>query len=173
MKLGRLKPLEIGYVAKVFGLRGELKLGLHWEGSDALEHVRRVVLTKGEHTRAFSVQAVRGTAKSPIIQLEGISDRSGAEPWKGASVGVNRGDLPPLKPGEYYLSDLVGATVTAPDGVVGIVEEVGIHPSVDTLVIRAPDGGLLEQPLVDEWLSEVDAEAGRVVLANREGLIDG
>jgi 16S rRNA processing protein RimM len=167
-----LKLLEIGYVAKVFGLNGELKLGLHWEGSDALEHARDVVLSKGDRSVEFALSGVRGTSKAPIIRLEGVDDRTQAEAWKGAAVSVERQQLPPLEPGEYYLSDLVGAQVTDSEGTVGAVEAIGIHPSVDTLVIRTPDGKLVEQPLVDEWLEEVDAVGRRVVLTSREGLIE-
>lgn len=164
--------LEIGYVAKAHGLRGELKLGLHWEGSDALSHVSVVALALGDRTESFPLVAVRGTPQAPIVELGGIVDRTQAEGWKGAAVAVDRADLPPLEPGEYYLNDLVGAQVSAPDGVVGVVEGIGVHPSVDSLLIRTPDGRLLQQPLVDEWLAEVDARAGRVVLQSREGLID-
>jgi ribosomal 30S subunit maturation factor RimM len=69
------------------------------------------------------------------------------------------------------LADLVGATVTAPDGIVGTVVEVALHPSVDALVIETPDGGRLEQPLLDHWLSAVDPSGKSIVLTSRDGLM--
>jgi ribosomal 30S subunit maturation factor RimM len=76
-----------------------------------------------------------------------------------------------LAAGEYYLSDLVGAEVVAPDGVVGKVVELGLHPSVDTLIIETADGTRVEQPMVETWVKSVDTTGGRVELSSRDGLI--
>jgi hypothetical protein len=47
-----------------------------------------------------------------------------------------------------------------------------MDPSVDTAVIRTPDGRSVEQPLVEAWLDEVDLEARVVRLSSRDGLVD-
>jgi ribosomal 30S subunit maturation factor RimM len=69
------------------------------------------------------------------------------------------------------LCDLVGATVVAPDGVVGEVVEVRVHPSVDTLVLRSRDGALLEQPIAEPWIASVDVEKKRVELTSTDGIV--
>jgi hypothetical protein len=47
-----------------------------------------------------------------------------------------------------------------------------VHPSVDTLVIRRPDGKLVELALLPAFVEKIDAKARRVELANRDGLIE-
>ena len=86
-------------------------------------------------------------------------------------MSVPRSALPPLEPGEYYLCDLVGAKVVAPGAEVGEVVEVRAHPSVDTIVVKTPDGTLLEQPLTDPWVVSVDAENKLVELSTLDWLI--
>jgi ribosomal 30S subunit maturation factor RimM len=90
---------------------------------------------------------------------------------RDAEVVVERSLLPAPSAGEYYLADLVGAHVRAPDGDVGVVESIGIYPSADSLVIRTPSGERVEQPLEGGQVESIDIEAREVVLNSRQGLI--
>jgi 16S rRNA processing protein RimM len=166
-----LNPLELGTLAKAHGLRGELKVTLYWSESEALRVGSRVVLRSASQQGTFEVRSLRGSGRKRVIGFSGIEDRDAAERWQGAVLLVERGELPPLGAGEYYLADLVGAEVFAPDGRVGRVSRVTLHPSVDVLVIEAEDGSEQELPLLDHWLSEVDVEGRRIVLTSRDGLL--
>lgn len=153
------------------GLRGELKVRLHWQGSTALSEVESVQLGEGALARPYQVEWARPGPHGVLVKLAGIDDRDAAASLKGAPLAVSRSALPPLEPGEYYLSDLVGAQVVGPDGPVGEVVEVRTHPSVDCLAVRLPDGRVLEQPLSAPWIEAVDTQTGRVVLSSTEGLV--
>jgi 16S rRNA processing protein RimM len=167
-----LRPVEIGTVARAHGVRGEVRIRLHWADSHALETVRSVWIGRpGAEPREYRVASVRAVAKAALVQLDGIADRDAAERLRGSIVSVPRDVLPPLEPGEYYLCDLVGARVVAPEGEVGRVVEVRVHPSVDSVVVETPDGRQLEQPLVEPWLDEVDAEGGIVRLTTTDGMV--
>lgn len=153
------------------GLRGELKVRLHWQGSTALSEVESVQLGEGALARPYQVEWARPGPHGVLVKLAGIDDRDAAASLRGAPLAVSRSALPPLEPGEYYLSDLVGAQVVGPDGPVGEVVEVRTHPSVDCLAVRLPDGRVLEQPLSAPWIEAVDTRTGRVVLSSTEGLV--
>lgn len=156
---------------KPHGLGGELKVRLHWDESDALDRVESVVVRVGDEERQLVLESVRPSPPGVLLKLESIDDRDAAETLRDALIFVPRDALPPLAPGEYYLSDLVGLTVVGPDGIVGEVVEVRTHPSVDAAVVRLPDGKLVEQPLVEPWLEEVDLEGQKLVLSSLEGLV--
>src|SRR5690606_39102777 len=123
------------------------------------------------------ITSVRATGKGVLLGLEGVTDCDGAEALRGYRLFVERAALPPLEPGEYYLADLVGCAVELSAGAeggprkIGVVRQVRPDPSVDTLVIEAPDGGLVEQPLGDSWVASVDVASRRVELSNEDGLI--
>jgi 16S rRNA processing protein RimM len=166
-----LKTVEIGRVLRPHGLRGELKVRLHWDGSTTLSDVESVVIGEADQTRTLAVESVRPGPKGALLKLAGIDDCDAAQALAGAPVSVPRSALPALEAGEYYLSDLIGAEVWSPEGRVGEVIEVRLHPSIDSLVVRRSDGSVLEQALTEPWLESVDVEAGRVTLTSTEGLV--
>ncbi len=166
-------PLELGFVARPHGVRGELKVKLHHENGTTLFEVGKVLLgLSGADPVEHELSSVRRAGKHVLVGLVGVESRDAAESWRGARVLVDRRWLPELEPGEYYLADLVGCTVTGPSGTLGVVEAVQTHPTLDSLVIRTPDGRALEQPLIDAWLERVDTAARLVVLSSEDGLID-
>lgn len=166
--------IAIGRVARAHGLRGELRVELHYAGSDALEHVDELWLSERPDEAAAAlrqaIEYARPVPKAYLVKLEGISDRNAAEALRGRAVWVSRAALPEDE-GEYYLVDLIGAKVIGPEGDVGTVVEVATHPSVDALVIRLLDGRVLEQPLTDDWVKRVSVAEKLVELASLEGLI--
>jgi 16S rRNA processing protein RimM len=164
--------LEIGYLGKPHGLRGELRLALHNPDGDALDCVERLVVRLRGEFETLQLEAIRGGSSPAIVAFTGVESRNDAERLKGATVFVYRAELPPLEPGEYYLSDLVGATVVGPNGDVGQVVELALYPTVDSLVIRGVTGQRLEQPLVEPWLESVDAAAKVIRLRSLDGLIE-
>jgi 16S rRNA processing protein RimM len=167
-----LTLVEIGRVTRPHGVRGEVRVQLHWAGSDTLENVDEITLVPRRGPPAvYRVLSARHADKAVLLRLEGVGDRDRAEALRGAGVSVPRELLPPVEDGEYYLCDLIGAAVVAPSGPVGEVVEIRVHPSVDTLVIKAPDGTLLEQAIVEPWILSVDTARKVVELSSTDGLI--
>lgn len=168
-----MSVLEFGRVGKPHGLSGELKIAAFWSESRALLDVPRVLLRfpSGEE-REFQVLRARPANKLTLLTLEGVADRTAAEALKGAIVVVEREFLPPLAAGEYYLADLIGASVVGPSGELGRVVRVVTHPTVDSIVIRLSDGREVEQPLLEPWLVGVNSEAKTVELSSTEGFVE-
>lgn len=171
-------PLELGVILKPHGLRGEVKVKLHFAGSDSFDHARHVLLVAPDGKRSTRrVLSVRPTGKAILLGLEGVDDCNAAEALRGSRLLVERSELPPLEPGEYYLADLVGCRVELTEAgggprLIGVVKQVRPDPSVDTLVIEKPDGTTVEQPLGDAWVGAVDVAARHIELLNEDGLIE-
>jgi 16S rRNA processing protein RimM len=167
-----LTLVELGRVTRPHGIRGEVRVQLHWAGSDTLEQVREVTLCRGtESLGVRRVEAARRADKAVLLRFAGVRDRDAAEALRGLAVCVPRESLPAPEEGEYYLCDLVGAKVVAPSGTIGQVTEVRVHPSVDTLVIRSPEGKLFEQVIAEPWIVRVDTVERVVELSSEDGLI--
>lgn len=168
-----MKTIELGYVTRPHGIRGELKVKLHFEQSDALFEVRSVLLAKGEREpEAYDVDVVRRAGKGVLLALKGVSTRDAAEQLAGARVCIDRHELPALPSDEYYLVDVIGCQVHGPDGPLGVVQAIATHPTVDALVIATPEGRVVEQPLDDHWIERVSIQERLVVLRTLDGLID-
>jgi 16S rRNA processing protein RimM len=164
--------IEIGRIARAHGVRGWVKAHVYWSGSDALLEVGSVlVAAKGEPAAWRDIEEARRADRTVLLKLAGVNDRDAAEALRGATLALERSQLPPLEDGEYYLCDLVGAKVIVAGSLYGEVVEVRTHPTLDSIVIRTSDGKLVEQPLTEPWLESVDAGAGEVTLANLDGVI--
>lgn len=168
-----MKTLEIGRIVKPHGLRGEAKVQLHWSASRALSVVTAVIARRpGELDRVYPIERVRGEDRATLLKLGGVDTLEQAETLRGMTLHVRADELPPLAPGEYYLSDLVGAEVFVGAEELGTVVEVRPYPTVDVMVIENAEGRRFEQPIVDCWLEEVDVARRAVRLVSKDGLVD-
>ena len=80
-------------------------------------------------------------------------------------------DESPDDPEEFYDHQLVGLTAEDPEGrPLGQVTDV-LHGAQDLLQIRTPDGRDTLVPFVAALVPEVDLPGGRVVVADRPGLV--
>ncbi len=156
--------VEVGYVARPHGVRGELRVVLHNPTSESLADVDALWL--GE--QAFAVKTSRATQGAWLLRLGGVDDRDAADALKGKPVKVERSSLG-LRDGEFLLVDLVGCKVFLRDGTPWgevVALETGLQ---DRLVIR--DGGIERLlPAVPIFFVEIDADGGRLIVDPPEGL---
>jgi 16S rRNA processing protein RimM len=163
--------LEIGRIGAPHGLKGDVHVTLYFAESDALAPGARAWLVLATGARELTLRSFRPHGRGWVAGFEGFADRDRALELRGARLEVERGLLPPLGDGEYYLVDLVGAMAIGPDGPVGEVIGIRSHPSVASLELKLLDGRIAEQPLAPPWIARVDAAAGRIELASLDGLV--
>lgn len=142
--------VSVGRVGKPHGIAGAFVVE---NASDAPERfaVGAVLHVGGE--RAEVVESKRAGGR-PVIRL----DREAA---RGAALEVDRDALPPPKPGEYYVFQLVGLDVEGADGT-RLGQVTTVEPGVANDVLELDSGLLL--PLVEACVREVDLEARRIVV---------
>ena len=159
--------IEIGGIARAHGIRGEVVIVTHDPASETLGRVERIYID-GLPRR---VAAARDTQRGWLVLLEGTTTRTEAETLRGRSVEVDRDDLE-LEEEDVLLHDLVGCEVRLPDGTPwGVIAAIDADPAglQDRLVIHH---GEVERllPLVDQFVTAIDLEAGIVTIDPPEGL---
>ena len=164
--------LEIGVIVKPHGIRGALKVRLHWSESAAFGELSKVtvVLPSGEGSVA-QIEALARAGDFLVLNLRGVCTRIDAEKLRAARLLVNRTQLPELKPGEFYLADLVGASAVLPDGVLGRIVSVKVHPTVDTAVIVGAEGNEMELVLDEAWVDGFDPDSRILSISSADGII--
>jgi len=108
-----------------------------------------------------------------LVSLEGVTDRTAAEAWRGkdAWARVPAGEVP-ADTDEYYDRQLLGLEVRDASGAgVGRVTGVLHLPAQDVLAV-ATAGGERLVPFVRELVPVVDLSAGYVQVADVGGLLD-
>jgi 16S rRNA processing protein RimM len=97
----------------------------------------------------------RTSSGRPVIRVEPPVDR-------GAVLEVERDQLPPTEPDEWYAFELVGLAVVEETGrALGTV--TGVAPGVANDVLELDSGVLL--PMVEDCVRDVDVAGGRITVA--------
>jgi 16S rRNA processing protein RimM len=159
-------PVEIGVIVRPHGVRGAVKVRLHNPDTSLVRRGARLLLD-GRPVRLVEVQPLPD-CRYCIVHLEGVADCDAAEALRNQPLSVRRADLPPLKPGEYYHVEVIGARVETPAGqVIGTVAGI-LTTNVDVLEVRRPDGSEVLIPVRDPYVLSIDRQHGVIVAVEPE-----
>jgi 16S rRNA processing protein RimM len=167
----------IGRIGKPHGIRGEVTVEVRTDEPD-----RR--FTPGATVRVerpngapapwpeLTVEATRWHQSALLVRFEELPDRTTADTARGVLLHASvPADESPDDPDEFYDHQLVGLAAHDPDGrALGEVTAV-LHGAQDLLQVRTPDGRDALVPFVEALVPVVDVAGGRVVIADRPGLI--
>ena len=108
-----------------------------------------------------------------LATFEELADRNAAEAARGILLHVTLDPAEsPDDPDEFYDHQLVGLAAYDVDGApLGEVRGLVHGGAQDLLTVRTPDGRDALVPFVKALVPEVDVAGGRVVIADRPGLV--
>jgi 16S rRNA processing protein RimM len=164
----------VGRVGKPHGIRGEVTVELRTDEPDRRFVDGTVLITETPRgTRStLTVERTRWHQGVLLVHFEGVGDRTAAEAARGTMlIAEVDPDESPEDPEEFYDHQLVGLRVEDTDGAErGEVTGV-LHGAQDLLQVRTPKGPVLV-PFVTALVPTVDVAGGRVVVADRPGLLE-
>jgi len=167
----------VGRIGKAHGLRGDVTINVRTDEPErrfAPGAVLVVEAPSGSATtlRSLTVASSRWHSSVLLVRFEEVPDRTAAEAVRGILLHASiPADESPEDPDEFYDHQLVGLTAYDLEGVVlGEVASL-VHGAQDLLAIRATDGRDTLVPFVKALVPEVDVAGGRVVVADRPGLV--
>lgn len=163
---------QFGTVVGTHGLRGDLKVRPLTDGSLSLLEAGtlRVRRRDGVELEAHPVVA-RPHKNQILLRLEGFESIEAAQELVGAEIRMPLADLPEAEAEESYWFELEGLQVhDRVRGEIGTLEEIFTTAAHDIFVVRGPRGETLI-PAVDQFIVEVDADAGILWVDLPEGLV--
>jgi 16S rRNA processing protein RimM len=162
----------LGKIAKVHGLRGEVKIYSYSGQPENFYDYHEIVLvdSAGNLTVPFDVVKVRVQGKMAITQLSSVTHRNRAEEIVGLGVLVQKHRLPDTAEDEYYwyqyegkfIQDLAGETI-------GRVESLFNNGAQDILVVKSEAGEILI-PVTKSIIVQETADA--LIVDPPAGLLD-
>lgn len=168
----------VGRIGKPHGIRGEVTLDVRTDEPErrfAPGTTLRAEAPAGADRRpsSLTVSRARWHQSTLLVTFEELADRSAAEAARGTVLHATIGhDETPEDPDEFYDHQLVGLDVVDVDGTpLGTVKALVHGSAQDLLTVRTADGRDALVPFVTALVPEVDLEAGRVVVADRPGLV--
>jgi 16S rRNA processing protein RimM len=113
--------------------------------------------------RSTEIVRLAGTEQRPIVRVEGVEDRSGAEALRGTDLLIDGGDAPTLGEDEWWAHELEGCEVMDGQELLGTVIRLIELPSCEALEVRPTDGGEpLLVPMVKDAVRRVAPAQGRI-----------
>ncbi len=105
----------VGAVTRPHGIRGDVCI--EWYADDpSLLDCGLLLEEPGGVAHGVRVTRWRVHKGGLLVTLEGVATRDAAEALRGATLWIDRDDLPELPENEAYVDDLIGRPVTLADG---------------------------------------------------------
>jgi 16S rRNA processing protein RimM len=159
--------IEVGRIAGVFGVHGELKCDPSGPGRTVIAAGAELLCMRGDARLPVRLSAVRSHKGRLLVHLQGVDDADTAAAYAGATLYAPRAAIQ-LNAGEYFDEDLIGCEVLGADGTAyGPVERVEHYPSSDMLVV----GGRMV-PMVGAIIASIDLERRRITIDPPAGLME-
>ncbi len=153
--------LEIGFVARAHGLRGDVIVELTTNRDERVLAGTVLRRRSGGDLRILESSPMGGARRRWIVTFEGVVDRAGADGLRGEQLLA----APIDDADELWVHDLIGTEVRDGDGVThGTVTSVEANPASDLLVTDT--GALVPLRFV------VERGAGWVRVDPPDGLFD-
>ena len=168
----------VGRIGKPHGLRGEVTVDVRTDEPErrfARGNTLRAEPPPGSSSslRTMTVAGSRWHQSVLLVSFAELTDRGTAEAARGIVLHASiPADASPEDPDEFYDHQLIGLAAYDEDGTpLGTVAGLVHGGAQDLLRIATPDGREALVPFVKALVPEVDVAGGRVVIADRPGLV--
>jgi 16S rRNA processing protein RimM len=151
------QSMPVGRVGRAHGLDGSFYV--------TRPRPRMLVLGAAITVAGTTAAIVRraGTDARPIVRLEGISDREGAEELRGAEMTAQRSAAPALQDGEWWAHELEGCAVLDGELLLGTVTRMLELPSCEALEVEPAQGGApVIVPMVKDAIRSIAPSEKRI-----------
>ncbi|QIK66986.1 ribosome maturation factor RimM [Nocardioides sp. HDW12B] len=173
------RDVVVGRIGRPHGVRGEVSLELRTDEPDRRFADGAVLTVRGapgrpapEHA-TLTVAATRWHQERLLVRFEQLTDRDAAERARDLLLEVTiAADSAPVEDDEFYDFQIVGLSVVTEDGTPAGTVKAVLHPGAQDLLVVARNGqedALV--PFVSALVPEVDLAGGRLVVADRPGLL--
>lgn len=165
------KFLETGKIVGTHGVRGMLRVQPWCDDGEFLTEFKKIYLDDlGENCLKITKSQPHGNVV--LMAVKGVDSIEEAEKLRGKVIYINREDAN-LPKDRYFISDLIGCTVTDADtgAALGELNDVSQTGANDVWHITK-DGKEYLVPAIESVIVSVSPEEGTVVIRPLKGIFD-
>lgn len=169
-----INKLEIGYISKPHGIKGEVFLRLHSDTPTWSEEPKEFeIQTRQARSFKSSWESMRAHKNGLIVKFEECAGRNEAESLIGSKVYLEKKHFESKSEDSPYYHELLGLEVLDKDEKpLGIIKDMLFTGHQDVLNIETESGDKFMAPYVDAFVLKTDFENKKIYLDLPEGLID-
>ncbi|AWW30987.1 16S rRNA processing protein RimM [Echinicola strongylocentroti] len=164
---------QLGYIAKVHGLQGEVVAILDVDYPEYYEDIAHVFVEKDNRLVPYFIEHFVAQPNGRFLaKFEGFEDKNAADTLVGTALYLPLKDLPALDDDQYYYHELVGFEVE--DASKGVLGSVKVIYDLQTQYLIGMDyqGKEILVPIQDDIILKVDKAAKKVFCQLPDGLLE-
>lgn len=162
----------LGKIVRTHGVKGHLVILMDADHPAHYKNVKAFFLNINSELREFPVIEISITGNVARVLLAGVNDMTLAEQYLKNNVYLPMSELPPLKTNQFYLHELVGATVVDyENGNIGTIEKFYDAPSQAIASVNN-NGREILLPLNNHFIQKFDRQKKTLFVNLPEGLVD-
>jgi len=169
-----MNAILIGRLLKPHGLKGQVKASFYIDDFSDIKNFTafyrqdKLSPTGYKKLNFLDINIAGGNI---AVTIDGCSDRTVAEAYKGIDLFVSEDELPQLKEDLFYIKDLENCTVDVDGTDIGSVRSVFEAAGRNLLLVKLTDKGDTAIPFNDKYVEKVNIKEKRVTLRNIEELL--
>ena len=162
------KRICVAKVATAHGIKGLVKLHVY---ADDIALIKGDLYTDKTDDKTLKITPKNATAKHWLAEIDGVTDRTQAETFRGTELYIEQTLLPEIGEDEFYYSDLIGLPAIDEEGKeIGEIIAVENFGASDLLDIKPKGAQSFYLPVTDDTLLEISEN--KVTVAIPEGLLE-
>ena len=160
-----MSQIIVGKVRTSHGVKGDLKVFSTSGDYDHYSDFESVTLKKGNRSKSFTVEAVKGSGPATLLKLQGIDTPEEGKLYAGYDILVDEELKSPCDEGEYYQSDLIGCDLVFNDKKLATVIDMVYGGPNDLLEVKREDNEVVVLvPFRNEFIGDVNISNKQIEL---------
>ena len=167
------KLLRVGVITSTHGVRGEVKVFPTTDDPQRFKKLKKVILDTGKEQLDLEIASVKFFKNMVILKFKEFDNINDVEKYKQADLLVTREHAVKLKPGEYFIVDLIGLKGISDEGEdLGELTDVIQTGANDVYVFSKAGKQDLLVPKIPDCVKDINLEDGTVLVHLLPGLRD-
>ncbi len=165
--------LRVGVITSTHGVRGEVKVFPTTDDPQRFKKLKKVILDTGKEQMDLEIASVKFFKNMVILKFKEFDNINDVEKYKQADLLVTREHAVKLKPGEYFIVDLIGLKGVSDEGEdLGELTDVIQTGANDVYVFSKAGQQDLLVPKIPDCVKDINLEEGKVLVHLLPGLRD-
>lgn len=164
----------VGVIAKVFGVKGEVKLHSYSRSLEEIKELDTVLVGESEKSVVgMTIERVTTRGNDIYIKFKDVGDRNASESLIGHFLFVEETKRKRLRLGEFFVDDIIGVAVfDLHKKRLGVLIDVVQYGHQDMYIVKTSAGNVMV-PAVRGIVREVDVPKRTMMIDPPEGLFNG
>lgn len=168
----QIMRLQVARIGKPHGIRGEVTVQVLTDVPDDRFAPGEVLHVIDGPVKTLTVTKSRWNKTILLVDFAEIKDRNMAETFRQAHLEIEVTGEEESASDEWYEHELLDLKVIHDGKQVGVISALRTNPAQDLLVFKDLNGEEVYLPFVDEFVPDIDTEAGTVTITPPAGLLE-